>query len=182
MSKLIVSEWVSLDGIFDAGSFDQWFSPYHSDSRGSYIQQVINSCDIMLYGRKTYEMLYPYWSSFKNNEMGVADKLNSAKKYLVSSTAKQAPWENTTTISKAVLETIAAVKNEEPGNILVQGSGELVRALLAAGLVDELKLLVNPHISGSGARLFENASSAGLKLISLQQLDNGVIALSYERA
>jgi len=182
MSKLIVSEWVSLDGIFDAGSFDEWYSPYHSDSRAEYIQQTINSSDIMLYGRKTYEMLYPYWSALKNNEMGVAGKLNSAKKYMVSTTAKQAPWENTTIIGSDVLETIAALKKEQKGNILVQGSGELALALLASGLVDELKLLVHPHIAGGGKRLFNDTSSFPLKLSSIQQLDKGVVALSYQKA
>jgi dihydrofolate reductase len=96
MRQLIATEWVSLDGIFDSSSMEQWFNPYHSDSRAKYIQDTIQNCDAMLYGRNTYEMLFPYWSSLKNNEMGVADKLNKAKKYVVSSTLKEANWENST--------------------------------------------------------------------------------------
>src|SRR5678809_1709795 len=82
MRKLIVTEWVSLDGIFDASSMNQWWMPFDSASRQQYIQDTINNCEIMLYGRTTYEMLYPYWSSFKNNEQGVADKLNNCRKYV----------------------------------------------------------------------------------------------------
>ncbi len=74
MRQIIVSEWISLDGVFDAGSMEQWFNPYHSESRAQYLQQVIDNCSAMLYGRHTYEMLYPYWSQLRNNEMGVADK------------------------------------------------------------------------------------------------------------
>jgi dihydrofolate reductase len=93
MRKLIVTEWVSLDGIFDAGSMNKWWMPFDSETRQKYIQDTINNCEIMLYGRTTYEMLYPYWSSFKNNEQGVADKLNNCKKYVVSSKLKKAPGE-----------------------------------------------------------------------------------------
>src|SRR5258706_9234558 len=100
MRKLIVTEWVSLDGVFDAGTMDKWFNPYHSDSRAKYIQDTIDHCEIMLYGRVTYEMMYPYWSALKNNEMGVAEKLNKVKKYIVSSTLKKANWENSAIINQ----------------------------------------------------------------------------------
>src|SRR4051812_16320799 len=98
MRKLIITEWLSLDGIFDAASMHQWWMPFDSPARQQYIQQTINNSDVMLYGRKTYEMLYPYWSSFKNDEQGVANRLNSCKKYVASSTLQTAPWQNTTII------------------------------------------------------------------------------------
>ena len=179
MRQLIATEWVSLNGIFDSGSFEQWFNPYHSDSRAKYIQDCIQNCDAMLYGRNTYEMLYPYWSSLKNNEMGVAEKLNKVKKYVVSTNLKQAPWENTTIIDKDIIAAIEAIKNEDGGNILVQGSGVLLNKLLAAGLVDELKLLVHPHIATEGQFLF-NETNTSLELNHVQQLDKGVLALSYK--
>ena len=90
MRKLIVSEWVTLDGVFDADTMEQWFIPYHSDERGNYIKEGTVACDTILYGRTTFEMLAPYWSSFKNNEMGIADKLNSVPKFVVSSNLKKA--------------------------------------------------------------------------------------------
>jgi dihydrofolate reductase len=179
MRQLIVTEWVSLDGIFDAASFEEWFNPYHSDSRVKYIQNTIRECEILLYGRITYEMLYPYWSSLKNNEMGVAEKLNKAKKYVVSATMTEAPWEDTTIIDRNVVETIRAIKQETGGDILVQGSGHLLQSLLEAGLVDELKLLVHPHTAGTGKRLFDKRSTFGFELVSSEQLEKGVVGLIY---
>ena len=90
MRKLIISEWVSLDGVFDADPiyFDKWWLPFDSPGRQKYIRDTINNCEIMLYGRTTYEMLYPYWSSFHHDEQGVADKLNKGKKYVVAVESK----------------------------------------------------------------------------------------------
>ena len=180
MRQVIVTEWMSLDGIFDSSSMEQWFNPYHSDSRGKYIQDTIQNCEIMLYGRNTYEMLFPYWSSLKNNEMGVADKLNKTKKYVVSKTMVQADWENSEIIKADVIKNISELREQNGGNILVQGSATLVNSLLEAELVDELKLLVQPHIMGSGSRLFFSSVNQSLQLNNIQQLDNGVFALSYK--
>jgi len=180
MRQIIVTEWMSLDGIFDATLMEQWFNPYHSDSRAKYIQDTIENCDAMLYGRITYDMLHPYWSSLKNNEMGVADKLNKVKKYVVSSTMKKAEWENSTIINKDVIKEIAQLKQQEGGNILVQGSGKLVTQLLEAGLVDELKLLIQPHIMGKGFQLFPSPLNIGMQCKQVQQLDKGVVFISYQ--
>jgi dihydrofolate reductase len=181
MRKLVVSEWVSLDGIFDTNSMAKWFNPYHSESRGRYIQSTIMDCEIMLYGRLTYHMLYQHWSSFKNNEMGVADKLNKGKKYVVSSTLADAPWENTEIIKGNVVNGVAKLKQQNGGPILVQGSATLVNSLLAHGLVDELKLLVSPHIAGSGRSLYEKLS-CGLELLSVKELEKGAVVLTYRPA
>lgn len=180
MRQIIVTEWVSLDGIFDATLMEQWFNPYHSDSRAKYIQDTIDNCDAMLYGRNTYNMLYPYWSSLKNNEMGVAEKLNKVKKYVVSSTMKKADWENSTIINNDIIKEIGQLKQQEGGNILIQGSGKLVNQLLEAGLVDELKLLIQPHIMGAGQPLFQKALNIGLQCKQVQQLDKGVVSISYQ--
>lgn len=133
MRKLIITEWISLDGIFDATSMGKWFNPFHSESRASLIQETINNCDVMLYGRVTYEMLYPYWSEFQNNEMGVAEKLNKAKKCVVSSTLKKAPWENSVILGKDFIKEVEKIKAEDGGYILMQGSASLVKPLLEAG-------------------------------------------------
>src|SRR5690349_6415184 len=154
MRKLIITEWISLDGIFDASSMNKWWIPFDSPGRQQYIQETINNCEIMLYGRTTYEMLYPYWSSFKHNEQGVAGQLNNCKKYVVSSKLKKAPWGDTTILRENFIKEILKIKKEDGGYILVQGSSSLVKPLLEAGLVDELKLLVNPYIVGKGQRLF----------------------------
>ena len=180
MRKLIVTQWVSLDGIFDASSMNKWWIPFDSPGRQQYIQDTINNCEIMLYGRKTYEMLYPYWSSFKNNEQGVADKLNSCRKYVVSSKLKKAPWGNTTILGKNFAKEIEKVKKEDGGYILVQGSSTLLKPLLEAGLVDELKLLINPVLAGNGERPFREDINCELELLQIQQFERNVVLLNYK--
>lgn len=180
MRKLIITEWVSLDGIFDADSMNKWWLPYDSLSRQKYIQDTINNCEIMLYGRVTYEMLYPYWSSFKHNEQGVSDKLNNCKKYVVSSKLKNASWGDTTILGENFTEEIRKIKKEDGGYILVQGSASLVKPLLEAGLVDELKLLINPYISGKGERLLSDEINCELQFSDFRQFDKNVVLLTYQ--
>ncbi len=180
MRKLVITEWLSLDGIFDAGSMDKWWLPFDSPGRQKYIQDTINNCGGMLYGRRTYEMLYPYWSSFKTNEQGVADQLNNCQKYIVSSTIDNADWKNSTIIGKDWIDAVKTLKNEDGDYILLQGSGSLIRPLLEAGLVDELKLLVNPAIVGEGERLFPEEIETELVLLNTRQLEKNVLLLTYQ--
>jgi dihydrofolate reductase len=180
MRKLIVTQWVSLDGIFDASSMNKWWMPFDSPSRQKYIQDTINNCEIMLYGRTTYEMLYPYWSSFKHDEQGVADKLNKGKKYVASSKLKKALWENTTIINKNFVIEIEKIKRENGGYILVQGSSSLLKPLLEAGLVDELKLLINPAFVGDGERAFMEDLNCELEFSEFQQFEKNVVLLTYK--
>jgi dihydrofolate reductase len=180
MGKIIVTEWMSLDGIFDASLMEFWFNPYHSESRVKYIQETIHDCEVMLYGRSTYEMLYPYWSSMTNNEMGVAQKLNEVKKYVVSSSLAKAGWQGTTIINDNAIKEIEKIRQQTNGNILIQGSWKLVGALLKARLVDEFKLLIQPHIMGKGERLFDVEWNISLKRSEVQELDKGVTFMRYE--
>lgn len=179
MRELIVTQWVSLDGIFDGNSMIKWWMPFDSPSRQHYIRDTINNCEIMLYGRKTYEMLYPYWSSFKHDEQGVADKLNKGKKYVVSSNLKNAPWENTTILNNDFIREVEKLKREDGGNILVQGSASLLKPLLEGGLVDELRLLINPAIIGTGERPFLEYININVTFVRFQQLEKNVVLLIY---
>ncbi len=180
--KLIVSAWTTLDGVFDADTMGEWFMPYDSLSRQNYIREGILACDALLLGRKTYEMLAAYWSPLKNNEMGVAAKLNSVAKYVVSSTLKKADWNNSTIIGKDIIEEIAQLK-QHPGNeIQIEGSAILVQSLMEADLIDEYRLLVHPVIMGKGKRFFKEGMNTRLKLIKTQTLEAGVILLCYEPA
>jgi dihydrofolate reductase len=180
MRQLIVTEWMSLDGIFDSNLMNQWFEPYHSDSRAASIRDTIDNCEVMLYGRHTYEMMYPYWSSLKNNEMGVAAKLNAVKKYVVTTTLKAGAWQSSTVIRQNAMKEVAALKAQEGGPILVQGSATLVRSLLEANLVDELKLMIQPHIMGFGRRLWEENLNVGLERLEVQNLDKGVTVVRFK--
>jgi len=183
MKKLIVKEWITLDGVFDASSMNVWNAPYHSDSRARCIIEDMLGADAFLYGRTTYEMLAPYWSALKNNEMGVADKLNIAPKYVVSTTLKKADWNNSTIISRNVIEEVKKLKEQQGNYILLDGSATLAHGLMEAGLVDEYRFLVHPVIMGDGKRFFkENSPLNKLKLVRSEQLDLGVLQLIYERA
>jgi len=179
--NLIVTEWVTLDGVFDADTMDQWYAPYDSPERQTYIQQNINTSDAFLLGRTSYEMLAPYWSAMQNNEMGVAGRLNSAPKYVVSSTLQKADWNNSTILRDNVAQHIQTLKQQPGQNILIMGSGTLVRSLMKSNLIDEYRLLVHPHIMGNGKRFFRDEMTAtGLELVNTKTLTHGVIALDYK--
>jgi dihydrofolate reductase len=179
MRKLIISEWLSLDGIYDVEHMDQWWLPFDSAGRQKYIQETINNCEIMLYGRNTYEMLYPYWSTFKHNEQGVADQLNNCKKYMASTTLRNAPWKNTVIINERLVEEVKNIKQQDGGYVLVQGSGSLVKPLLESRLVDELRLLITPSIIATGKRLFSEKMVTELGPVTFKQLDKNGILLTY---
>jgi dihydrofolate reductase len=180
MRKIIVLERITLDGIFDAASMDKWDFPYNSEARMAVIAEGIHASDAYLLGRTTYEMLAPGWSALKNNEYGIADKLNSMTKYVVSSSLGKAEW-NATIIKANALEEIRKLKGQPGGNILVHGSAKLVQSLLAANLVDELQLLVHPFVWGNGAKFFKDgAQPAKLELIESRSLDLGVVLLRYQ--
>ena len=182
MRKLVISEWITLDGVFDAELMAQWFMPYDSPSRQDIIKEGILSCDAILFGRKTYEMLAPYWSKLNNNEMGVADKLNKVAKYVVSKTLQEAAWQNTTIISGDVIAEVKKLKEQAGREIQIEGSAELVQSLLAAGLIDELKFIVHPVIMGAGKRFFKDGKTpAGLQLVETKVLDKGVMVLTYAK-
>ena len=182
MGKIISSILQTVDAIIDATSMDRWFMPFDSETRGKYINDTIHDCEAMLYGRITYNMLSAYWSQQRNNEFGIADKLNTTKKYLVSKTIKEATWGETVIIDQNINYHVQKIKGQIKGNILIQGSASLVNALLKDKLIDELKLLVHPYIAGTGKRLFETISdfNTSLKLMDHKVLDNGVLLLKYQ--
>lgn len=181
MRQIIVSEWITLDGVFDADSMEVWFAPFHSDERAAYISNTITGSAALLLGGTTYRMLAPYWSSQTTDDMGPASKLNSMPKYVVSSTLEKAEWYNTQEIIKNnAEEQIRKLKREAGGNILISGSATLVQLLMAADLIDEYQFLVHPFIAGSGKRFFkEGMQTAELQLITTETLELGVTLLCY---
>ncbi|HMB93684.1 MAG TPA: dihydrofolate reductase family protein [Rhodothermales bacterium] len=186
MRKIITSEWITLDGVFDSDPkyFEQWFAPYHSDARAAYIQKSILGCGTLLMGRTTYSALAPYWSAMEHNEMGVADKMNAVPKYVVSTTLQSADWNNTKKIiSNHVAEEIAQLKQTSGDYILIPGSAMLIESLMEMNLIDEYRFLVHPIIMGSGKRFFKDGMpTTGLKLVKTEALDLGVMLHCYRRA
>jgi dihydrofolate reductase len=181
MRKLVASARVSIDGVFDADTMPQWFYPFDSIERQQYITKGIMDCDAILVGRTTYEMLASFWPYQTNDDLGPASKLNSMKKYVVSSNLKKADWNNTTIINGDIVDEIKKLKAQNGSEIQIDGSATLVKFLAEAGLIDEFRLLVHPIIVGEGKGFFKDGLQTNrLKLTNMQTLDKGVIALWYQ--
>jgi len=181
MRKLVVAESVTLDGIFDASTMGQWSSPYHGDEQQEYIKENILTSDALLLGRVTYEFIAPYWPTQKKNEYGIADKMNSMHKYVVSSTLEKADWNNSTIIKGNIIEEITELKQKPGQNILINGSANLVKSLMPTDLIDEYRFLVHPIIMGSGKRFFKDGmNTTKLKLVKTETFPLGVVLLRYK--
>lgn len=181
MSKLIVTEFVSLDGVMEAPGGEPgyahtgWVEPHFTDELGAFKLEEQLAADILLLGRVTYESFYGAWP---HREGPMAEKINTMTKYVVSTTLESSDWQGTTVIGS--LDAVAELKASDRGPILVVGSRTLVHALLAAGLVDELSLTVMPIVLGSGARLFpETPDTTKLTHVSSRALENGVVLQRY---
>jgi dihydrofolate reductase len=183
MRKIIVSEGVTVDGIFDAETMGQWAAPSYSDERDEYVRGIVLASDALLLGRTTYDLQAWYWPSQKEDKYGIANHKNSMPKYVVTSTPLQAAWNNSTIIERNVVEEIAKLKQQPGQDILIEGSATLVESLARAGLIDEYRLLVHPAIMGSGKRFFKDGSGpTNLKLVESKPLRSGVVLLRYEPA
>jgi dihydrofolate reductase len=183
MPRIIATEWITLDGVFDASTIPEWQAPYDSPQRQELIRNGILGADGFLVGRTTYQMLAPYWSAMKNNEMGIADKLNNAPKYVVSKTLGKGDWNNSTIIRDNVLDRVRDLKRK-PGNyILIMGSATLTRSLMDADLIDEYRFLVHPIVMGNGARFFRDGThQTKLELVKSEPLSLGVMSLIFRPA
>jgi dihydrofolate reductase len=192
MRKLIVSEFVSLDGVMQApggkdedrdGGFEHggWTMPYWHDDIGKTFVALMQDCDALLLGRRTY---VTHAEAFEPMPVGdpFGDMMNAPKKYVVSKTLKQPTWRNTTIIREKVIESVRALKAQSGKNILTDGSSQLVHALIAADLVDELHLLVYPLTLGGGKRVLPQGVHATFGLRSATPYPTGVVGLHYVRA
>ena len=177
MGEIHVHEFMSLDGVIDAPTwtFDYGFHPKMSEA----IAAVTRRSRGILLGRTTYEMFEPAWSTRTVEDDPGAPFFNDTTKYVVSSALTDATWTNSKIIGRYDPEAIRKLK-DDVGDLYVSGSGALVRAMLADGLVDELHLFVYPLTRGSGPRLFpEDAAPSNLSLAASESYDNGVVYLAY---
>ena len=181
MRKLIASEWVTLDGVFDADTMSQWFEPYESHDRANYIRDTVLAAGALLLGHTTYTMLGNYWSSKTNNEAGIADKLNSMPKHVAASSTPQIHWNNSTVVSGNVEQEATKLKQQSGQDVLIIGSGMLVRSLMHAGLIDEFRFLVHPIVTGVGKRFFDDDTfEQKLRLVTSAAFSQGVLLLCYQ--
>ena len=177
MGKITVHEFISLDGVFEDPSWTFEFG--YDPKMGKAIGEVMSSCEAILLGRKTYVMFEPAWSKRTASEDPGAPFMNGSRKYVVTKTLKEGTWNNTEIVDGYDADTIRTLKQHHHKNLYVSGSGSLVRAMLADGLVDELHLFVYPVALGRGGKLFADGSQGKFTLASCEAYTNGVVHLAY---
>jgi dihydrofolate reductase len=190
MRKVVVSEFLSVDGVMeDPGGAEQfehggWVFQFDRGPEGDKFKlDEIFASDALLLGRVTYEGFAAAWPS-RTDEVGFADKMNSMPKYVVSTTLEEPlEWNNSMLIRGDVAEEVSKLKQQPGGDILINGSGELVHTLMEHGLIDEYRLMVFPVVLGSGKRLFRDGShTTALKLVDTKTVGSGVLILIYQSA
>jgi dihydrofolate reductase len=186
MRKLIVSEFVTLDGVMEdpSGSeqskYGGWSFQFFDEEYAKYKSVELFASDALLLGRVTYQVFAAAWPSRTDKE-GFADRMNSLPKFVVSTTLESLEWNNSRLIKGNVVEEISKLKRQSGQDILIAGSGELVRTLMQHDLIDEYQLLVYPLVLGRGKRLFKDvAKPVNLKLLETRSFTTGVVLLSYE--
>lgn len=191
MRKIIVHEFISLDGVIQAPGganedteggfgFGGWTQPYWHDDIGAHFFQAMAQADTLLLGRKTWQI---HGGAFEPMAPGdpFGDAMNGMRKVVVSTTLKStAGWRNSTLISGNVVEQVRKLKGQPGKNILVDGSSVLVHTLAENNLVDEYLLHVYPLVLGSGKRLFPEGKRLNLKLVESQAMPTGVVFQEYQ--
>jgi dihydrofolate reductase len=194
MRKLVVSEFMTLDGIMQApGTTDEdpsggfrhggWQGAYYDDAFGQFVLDGMAAADAFLFGRRTYETFAAFWPT-QPPDHPVAAPMNATQKYVVStSLTDPLPWQNSTVIGDDVATTIRQLKAEDGKDIVVIGSGELVQTLIRENLIDEYRLMVHPLVLGTGKRLFRDESTLSrLELLDSSTTSKGVLLLRYRPA
>jgi class 3 adenylate cyclase/dihydrofolate reductase len=186
MRRVIVSEFVTLDGVIEAPGHDPhpdgknaWALRYAGEDQQRYKIDEVYAAGALLLGRVTYDTFASFWPTAPNDD-GFADRMNSIPKYVVSGTMKEAIWNNTTIINGDVVREVTELKRQPGGDIVVYGSADLVDSLWRHDVIDELRLMFFPVILGSGKRLFRDATEmAHLRLVESRTFDSGVTVLTY---
>ena len=191
MAKLIVVEQLSLDGVMQApggpdedrsGGFDHggWAMPYFDEVAGEEAGKSMAETGAFLFGRKTYEIMAAYWPNHPDDGI-FSTVLNSLPKYVASTTLDEPlGWSGSSLLKGDVAEAVAALKEEQVGNIVVLGSGQLARTLMEHDLVDEYGLTIHPLLLGGGKRLFDDAAAMrSLHLVDSRTSTTGVILATY---
>ncbi|MEU4348018.1 dihydrofolate reductase family protein [Streptomyces sp. NPDC023838] len=181
MRKITAGLFISLDGVVEAP--DQWHFPYFNDEMGAAVGAMLGTADTVLFGRKTYESFAGAWPEREaagGEDAGFAKTLGDARKIVASTRKLDFTWRNSEQLEGDLIDTVTALKNEPGGDIALSGSISVVRQLLAAGLLDELHLLVHPLAVRKGMRLFDEGEPAiPLKLMSSEAFRTGVLHLVY---
>ena len=181
MRKVVVSEFVTLDGVFE---HPEWSMPYHSF--GHTVQMAmkldeLRAADTLLFGRITYEGMAEAWPQMATIAGEYAERMNSYPKYVASTTLTEPTW-NASVIAGDLATAIRDLKVQPGRDLLVFGSGTLVADLARHDLIDEYRLMLFPVVVGTGRRLFPDGFSANLELVATTPYDSGAVLLTYRRA
>jgi len=178
--RLIVSEFVSLDGVVENPA---WTFQFGSEDRDKYKFDELAAADALLLGRVTYEGFAAAWPQMEEQTGEYGAWMNGYPKHVVSTTLEEPlGWKNSSLIEGDLAEEVAGLKQQEGKDILVFGSGDLVNALMRHDLIDEYRLMIFPVVVGSGKRLFGEGDTKTLKLVGTQTFDSGAVVLTYEPA
>ena len=187
MGRIVVTEFVSLDGVIEAPGggeefkYGGWSFEIERGPEGDQFKlDETMSSDALLLGRVTYEGFAAAWPS---REGEFADKFNTMPKYVVSSTLDEPEWNNSTVLKGDLADEVTKLRDKHEGDVVVHGSAKLVQGLIEHDLVDELRLMVFPVVLGAGKRLFgETSDKKRLRLVDTKVVGDGVAILSYGRA
>ena len=193
MSRLVVNENLTIDGVMqspadpdedrrDGFEHGGWAPPYFDQVMGDWAAEGMARGGAMLFGRRTFEQFASFWPT-QPDDNPFAAVLNNRQKYVASRTLEEPlSWRNSTLLQGDAMEAVAKLK-EQPDDLGVLGSGELVQSLMRANLVDEYVLLIHPLVLGSGRRLFpDGGPSAALRLVDTKTTTTGVVIATYQPA
>ena len=191
MARLVVNDNVTLDGVMQGpshadedrrGGFELggWATPYADKVMAEAAGEGIAKGGSMLFGRRTYEDFASFWPTQPDDNQ-FANVLNHRQKYVVSSTLEEPlSWEHSTLLKGDAGDAVAKLKDEQDKDIVILGSGQLVRALIERNLVDQVTLLIHPLVLGQGIRLFDEGAYSALKLVGCTPTTTGVLIATYE--
>jgi dihydrofolate reductase len=195
MRRVIVNEFISLDGVAQApggeeedtsGGFAHggWHMRYMEDETAMkrVLEGILDAGGFLL-GRRTYEIFAAYWPNASDEEQVIAEPLNTKPKYVASTTLTELQWQNSTALQGELADAVAALKQEDGGDLHVIGSTELVQALIEHGLVDELRLMIDPVVLGGGKRIWrDDGVLRPLRLVDSETTPSGAIFATYAPA
>jgi dihydrofolate reductase len=192
MRRVIVNEWMSLDGVVQApgaadedtsGGFEHggWHLGYFDDLSQGRVVETLTEAGGFLLGRRTYEAFAAYWPNASEEEQVLAEPLNTKPKYVASTTLEEPlAWQSSTLLRGDVAEAVAALRQEDGDDVHVIGSARLVQTLVEHGLVDELRLMIDPLVLGGGKRIFrDDGVRRPLRLVESHVTTTGAILASY---
>ena len=187
MGRLLLSAFVTLDGVMEAPGFEEhrsgrnaWALQSTDDEMEAYSLELVRGAAAILLGRTTFQIWAAFWPALRDDEP-LGRLMNEIPKYVVSNTMTRSEWTNSTIIHGDAGTEVAALKGRIDGDIIVYGSADLVAGLMKAGLIDEYRLMVFPLVLGSGKRMFrDEADTSHLRLLSTRTFESGVVLLTYQ--